>query len=324
MTVKALRKQLMAAIAMVVVSAVALCSSTYAWFAANNKVTAEGMKVQATAEGGIEIVHGLSTETYTAGGTTANVEMEKPATLLPTSTYNTSDWYYAKAKAANNHVGSDETYRTISPLSPGSGENQDTTQFYDSEGKQYYLVKNFVIRSTATEPNLAKGLTVDKVSVVGATEEMSKALRVAVVLDKGKTLFYAPAYSSESNRDVFTYGVYGGYTGEGTTESPYAKTKVGDVTTTGHETQTAIANNPSDTIPPKGVSTNGGVDVKIYVYFEGEDENLTSEKFKTESLTIRVEFSATTGTTNNSQEQTTASEPSAQSDNEASGETGTI
>lgn len=50
MTVKALRKQLMAAIAMVVVAAVALSSSTYAWFAANTEVTANGMQVSAKAD----------------------------------------------------------------------------------------------------------------------------------------------------------------------------------------------------------------------------------------------------------------------------------
>ena len=50
MTVKALKKQLMAAIAMVVVSAIALSSSTYAWFASSSQVTAKGMQVTAKAE----------------------------------------------------------------------------------------------------------------------------------------------------------------------------------------------------------------------------------------------------------------------------------
>ena len=40
MNVKTLKKQLMAAIAMVLVAAIALGSSTYAWFVSNNTVTA--------------------------------------------------------------------------------------------------------------------------------------------------------------------------------------------------------------------------------------------------------------------------------------------
>ena len=50
MTVKALKKQLMAAIAMVLVATIALGSSTYAWFAANKTVTAESMSITATSD----------------------------------------------------------------------------------------------------------------------------------------------------------------------------------------------------------------------------------------------------------------------------------
>lgn len=46
-TVKALKKQLVAAIAMVLVAAVALGSSTYAWFVSNNKVTATTSTISA-------------------------------------------------------------------------------------------------------------------------------------------------------------------------------------------------------------------------------------------------------------------------------------
>lgn len=47
MSIKSLKKQLMAAIAMVLVAAVALASSTFAWFAANTTVTATTMNVTA-------------------------------------------------------------------------------------------------------------------------------------------------------------------------------------------------------------------------------------------------------------------------------------
>lgn len=47
MSIKSLKKQLMAAIAMVMVAAIALGSSTFAWFAANTKVDATGLDVTA-------------------------------------------------------------------------------------------------------------------------------------------------------------------------------------------------------------------------------------------------------------------------------------
>ena len=46
-SVKALKKQLGAAVAMVCVAAVALGSSTYAWFVSNNKVKATTSKISA-------------------------------------------------------------------------------------------------------------------------------------------------------------------------------------------------------------------------------------------------------------------------------------
>lgn len=45
--VKGLKKQLAAAVAMVCVAAVALGSSTYAWFVSNNKVTATTTNISA-------------------------------------------------------------------------------------------------------------------------------------------------------------------------------------------------------------------------------------------------------------------------------------
>ena len=49
-SVKTLKKQLGAAITMVCVAAVALGSSTYAWFTSNNSAKAEKMNVTATAD----------------------------------------------------------------------------------------------------------------------------------------------------------------------------------------------------------------------------------------------------------------------------------
>ena len=49
-SVKALKKQLGAAVAMVCVAAVALGSSTYAWFVTNNNVKADNMTVMANSD----------------------------------------------------------------------------------------------------------------------------------------------------------------------------------------------------------------------------------------------------------------------------------
>lgn len=288
MTVKALRKQLMAAIAMVVVSAVALSSSTYAWFASNNKVSATGMQVQAKAEGGIEIAFGKSTEASGTFATSATAGMSNATYLLPTSTTGNASagvvngWYYASAQAGNASAAKNDTRKTLS-LSLGDGSpGKETTQYYDTNGNQYYLVKNFVIRSTSAS-TLAKGLKVDKVSVAGAAADMSKAIRVAVVV-ANKSLIYAP-YGTHTT----PYTVYSGFTGSGDTA---VATVAGTVTLTDANTSTLIGDTAETTIPAKGNGVNGGVDVAIYTYFEGEDADLYSEKFVTEGLTVTVDFSA--------------------------------
>lgn len=56
MTVKSLKKQLMAAIAMVLVATIALGSSTYAWFAANNQVTAKTSQIGVQSNAGSLVI----------------------------------------------------------------------------------------------------------------------------------------------------------------------------------------------------------------------------------------------------------------------------
>ncbi len=50
MSIKALKKQLIAAVAMVIVAIIAVSSSTFAWFAQNKTVTAESMNIKATSD----------------------------------------------------------------------------------------------------------------------------------------------------------------------------------------------------------------------------------------------------------------------------------
>lgn len=60
-SVKALKKQMAAAIAMVVVAGIALGSSTYAWFVSNNSVTATTTKISAQSNSAYLVI-----DNYTA------------------------------------------------------------------------------------------------------------------------------------------------------------------------------------------------------------------------------------------------------------------
>ncbi len=89
--VKALKKQLAVAIAMVCVAAVALGSSTYAWFVSNNAVTATDVKLSTTSS-----VPNLYITS--SGKTTDNVTVvgTNPTKLYPTSTNDASNFFETK------------------------------------------------------------------------------------------------------------------------------------------------------------------------------------------------------------------------------------
>ena len=70
MSIKSLKKQLMAAIAMVLVAAIALGSSTYAWFVSNNSVDATISTISAQSNAPfLKITSGTGTITKDTGTT---------------------------------------------------------------------------------------------------------------------------------------------------------------------------------------------------------------------------------------------------------------
>ena len=139
-SVKALKKQLAAAIAMVCVAAVALGSSTYAWFVSNNKVTAQTTQIKAQSNTAfMSIEYGktavgsentMSTDWFNAGTTTAlyPAEVQKGDSDVPkfvtaygtTTTDGTKKGDYisvgdaAKAVTANYAIGGENNYNISS------------------------------------------------------------------------------------------------------------------------------------------------------------------------------------------------------------------
>ena len=107
MTVKTLRRQLAAAIAMTLVSTVALGSSTYAWFTMNKEVSVTGMEVKAHSEEGLLINEiALATSNAWDNEATANTTPTLIA-LRPASTQNFTKWWHANSKVSADEAGID-------------------------------------------------------------------------------------------------------------------------------------------------------------------------------------------------------------------------
>jgi hypothetical protein len=103
MTVKTLRRQLAAAIAMTLVSTVALGSSTYAWFTMNKTVKATGMVMQTKVSGNLLICDNNVEASYS----TETLTQTRQALLEPVSSISGADdtfWFTVNAKGNGDAV----------------------------------------------------------------------------------------------------------------------------------------------------------------------------------------------------------------------------
>lgn len=269
MNSKAIKRQLLAAIAMVLVAAMALGSSTYAWFASNNKVTADGMNITAVTEGAnLEISF---SKTFTAG-TIAVTRSETAKELKPTHYVTTTD------KASGNY--------------------KDSTAVTNSGVWAHAFSNDYKAVSTAN--TYTNATVVDAIGTLGDTESSTEwALIVPVYLRLNPqskvqmTNIKATAAIAHSKTD----GTAAGMTTAG---------RVAFITEAGKATK-AILNdtgykNGEDTGTTNYVCTDitkAGDDgmkcVYAVIYFDGDDASCTSEKFATDSYVVNLTFTGTEG-----------------------------
>lgn len=174
MDTKALKKQMGAAIAMVLVAAVALGSATFAWFVSNNKVTAQTSNIAAQSNSAYLVIDKTTTSTKSTSSTSystdqttglypAMIEKKEGKAVWKTA-------YAEKANATTMKTGSDF-------------EIADGTA--DKAVKANYAVKNTFYVGTGTYDGEFTNLHITGVTVTNpaTTENMNlgNALRVLVV-----------------------------------------------------------------------------------------------------------------------------------------------
>lgn len=155
--VKALKKQLAAAIAMVCVAAVALGSSTYAWFVSNNQVTADVGNI--TAQSNAAFLQIDKKSDITKGNTSTEIT-GLDAQLYPVRPKNDT--------IVASNAASDITWETS--YASKASEATSTGTYYDVTDPE----TNSYIKTTKVYVNTSQGaftdLKVDSVSVASATE----------------------------------------------------------------------------------------------------------------------------------------------------------
>lgn len=172
MTVKSLRKQLAAAIAMTLVATVALGSSTYAWFVSNNQVTATTASISAQSNAPFLVI---SNEAIAATTTDTSVTTEEEdAVLFPVQ--------MIAAAADASAFTWQSAYATASNVATEKTTTRFTVQAADYE--KYYLKQTFHVGTNGTTEGQFKNLRVSGVTVTpgaAANNTIAQALRIMVV-----------------------------------------------------------------------------------------------------------------------------------------------
>ena len=170
MSTKALKQQLIAAIAMVLVAAIALGSSTYAWFVSNTQVKAQTATVSATTVNTLLI----SKAGQKQWGTVYTFDTGNLATLAPVST-----------TAAGNLDGDGKTIAFFKDTGwaadavSGKVSQYNANKFGAATANTDYFVESFDIK--ASKGGLK--LYLDDASAITQTAgSLDKALRIALVV----------------------------------------------------------------------------------------------------------------------------------------------
>lgn len=197
MDTKALKKQMGAAIAMVLVAAVALGSATFAWFVSNNEVTAKTSNIAAQSNSAYLVIDTKTTSTSSTGAVSAPITKATP--LYPAMTVKkgtTAEWQSAYASSA------DKT------------DKKDGTEFVIGDGtaakavEAGYAIKNTFYVGTGTYDgeftNLQiKGVTVSTPATT-TNKNLGDALRVLVVCGKKWEVWSGAGIQLSSSQDTKT------------------------------------------------------------------------------------------------------------------------
>lgn len=288
-------KIIVPAMGLLLLSTAASITGTVAWFAVNTSVSITGLQVKAKAEGGIVIAPyaltngssisatGLYNDTFTQAVYTApgNASFSNTATmslsaleLYPTSTANTTAWFHATSSSVNSYaaVGEYTNLNSSGTLAfdgkhyKGAGTELDP---YAANG-QYFLYSKYVVKATSSD---TFGLWVSAISVSGETNSaaFNDSLRVAIKVGEGNVSFFAPMYAANDETTLYYY-------------SGSARTAGTPVKGLAPNTQVA------DPAGPNKV-TGSGVDMQIWIYYEGEDENCkTINADDLDTLTVGFTF----------------------------------
>lgn len=261
METKALKKQLGAAIAMVLVAAIALGAATFAWFVNNNAVTATGAKVSTSSS--VPNLYITSTGKTTDSMTAAE---DNPSKLYPVSTNDAANFYETKhwTSGTGNHAVADEYQKAIAR----------------EDGKTVYTDYTFKLGVTNGSMDVYFDSNTEA-TTLAANANMGTAGRFAISFDNGQSWNLFKVKGTATDQGYYTDKA-------ATTEDDYWVTGEGDSTKASIASYASFGdyagsiNNQGQAV--KGtkklttISSDAGlVTVTVRVWYEGCDKDCVSE-----------------------------------------------
>lgn len=261
METKALKKQLGAAIAMVLVAAIALGAATFAWFVNNNAVTATGADVSTSSA--VPNLYITSTGKTTDSMTAAE---DNPSKLYPVSTNDAANFYETKhwTSGTGNHAVADEYQKAIAR----------------EDGKTVYTDYTFKLGVTNGSMDVYFDSNTEA-TTLAANANMGTAGRFAISFDNGQSWNLFKVKGTATDQGYYTDKA-------ATTEDDYWVTGEGDSTKASIASYVSFGdyagsiNNQGQAV--KGtkklttISSDAGlVTVTVRVWYEGCDKDCVSE-----------------------------------------------
>ena len=269
---KSLQKQLIAAIAMVLVAAIALSSATYAWFVSNNTVTATTASISAQSNAPFLVISNAEITGSTTD--TAVTTTVADATLFPVQ--------MVEANADATTFKWESAYAAASTASTEKASTRFVVQ--NADLTKYYVKQTFHVGTNGTTKGQFKNLRVSGVSVTpggGANNEIKEALRVMVVCGAEVAIY------DQSGTLVTQYTPQ-----SGTATDIAGLTAATSRNANGTPTTAAYLTAEGDVFPTTSGSI-GDKTVDVYVYYDGAVANIRTDNIdKLGSVKATVTFTA--------------------------------
>ena len=267
-SVKALKKQLGAAVAMVCVAAVALGSSTYAWFVSNNTVKATTVNISAQSNAPFLKI---DSATVTAGSGTTKTLTEPTGEnkLYPSQVVGTiANGTAAKFESAYASAKDSAAELANSRFTVGTNGTAD-----EAVTGKYAIKQTFYIGTSDANAGSFKDLKVSAVQInATAGSKLEDAMRVLVVGENGWVVWK-----------------------KGTTETDgwvktYTSTETDPQTINGQ----GVAKDNSDSVIDSAIAAAASGKVDVYVFYDGADDDVkTSQLADLTGCGVTITFTAT-------------------------------